>query len=180
MCKYVFLGAFLVLVQGVIDDQLEVRGRRGRRMCVRHEEESRYCSVFVKERMGRGHQFTWRSAAVGVKYGIPRDRPERQHGRQPSHIMPQSKVSAVLVDWVQWADISVTNFFQGRRAYTSTNGLCKRTQVRKLYSTLSHGSESPWSQILRRALIQSPHAGTSMGAAVAARDRLDQQLVSKC
>jgi hypothetical protein len=40
MCKEVVLCTLLVIVQCVIDDQLEVRGRGGSREGVRHEEEN--------------------------------------------------------------------------------------------------------------------------------------------
>jgi hypothetical protein len=37
MCKEVVLSVSLVFVQGIIDDQLEVRGRGDGRLSVRHE-----------------------------------------------------------------------------------------------------------------------------------------------
>ena len=40
MCKEIVLGAFPVFVQGIVDDHLEVRRRRGSRLRVRHEGES--------------------------------------------------------------------------------------------------------------------------------------------
>ena len=39
MCKEVVIGASFVFVQGIIDDQLEVRGRGDDRLSVRHEGE---------------------------------------------------------------------------------------------------------------------------------------------
>jgi hypothetical protein len=39
MCKEVVLGTYLIFVQGIIDNQLEVRGRRGSRLSVGHELE---------------------------------------------------------------------------------------------------------------------------------------------
>ena len=39
MCKEVVIGASLVFIQGIIDDQSEVRGRGDGRLSVRHEGE---------------------------------------------------------------------------------------------------------------------------------------------
>jgi hypothetical protein len=47
MCKKVVLSTFLVLVQGTIDDQLEVRRRRGSMLRMRHE--GRCNRLFVQE-----------------------------------------------------------------------------------------------------------------------------------
>ena len=56
MCKEVVLGAFLVFVQGIIDDLLEVRERRDSRLRVRHERRGN--GLFVQERIMRDSQAT--------------------------------------------------------------------------------------------------------------------------
>ena len=49
MYKEVVLRPFLVFIQGIVDDQLEVRGRRGGGVGVRHESHEGESRQFVRE-----------------------------------------------------------------------------------------------------------------------------------